>query len=366
MKKKHAIEILILVVVPMSVVLGGVFLIEIPNKNKEETITDDDLWNSLPKYEQGVASYEDPEYGYIRDRGYPMYLYSFGIMHLQLYKCTNDEYYKEKFLRDINYIEKIRNEDWTWNYYDGKSYKNPSTLHNCMFNELFINAYELTGDHRYCEEAGDTVHTLQKLYNNPFYGCYNDKFYSLVTITNYCSKFPCDQPLIELGERLYNYSMSGYNPSTGKWFYNPTRKGKNFYDGHAAYYQLAEMRWFMKYEQEIKTVFPDQHAQFKAYLPTMMGKVSEYVLPSGTFYYNEESPDYTEGTAGTLLAYPLYDNMFNADHHDIKNNARKTIIERQAPNGAYYKANNTVIEIWYTDNIAAHLPKYLNLFKEEK
>jgi len=306
-----------------------------------------------------VVTNEDIEYGYVRARGYPMYLYSFGKMYLEFYKHTWDEYYKDKFFKILQYIDEIRNDDWTWDYYNGKSSTYKSPLYNCMFSELFMNAYELTQRESYCEKAKNTVCALKEF---EVTGCYNGYFYAFVAIANYCSKFPHDKSLVKLGEGFYEYGISGYNPITGEWFYQPSEKEEGFYDGHAAYYELWLIQKFLEFEKEIGAIYPEQHSQLVAYVPAMMERVSQYVLPSGTFWYTEEVPDYTESAGITLLAYELYDDFFGTNHEDIKEKAEKTILERQAPCGAYYKTTNSaVIEIWYSDNIAESLPKYLNL-----
>jgi len=314
------------------------------------------LWKSLKRFEQWVVTQEDASYGYVGASGYPNYLYSFGKMYLYLYKYTRDDYYKDKFDRVLYYIEAVRNNDWSWSSPSGET----SVLYNCFFAELFIDAWRETLDPSYLETAKSS---LEFLYEREMKGAYNDQFYTFVAIANYASKSRPDISLLELGLRAYNFSFDGYDDDTGRWFYYGEEKAADFYDGHSAYYQLWLMQLVLEFEEEIRSVYPEQHAQLVERLPTMMQKVSEYVLPSGGFYYKEESPDSTESLAINLVAYELYDNRFDTNHRNIKQRCRKTILERQAPCGAFYKAGN-VIEIHYTDEVGQYLSQYLYLTGE--
>lgn len=97
----------------------------------------------------------------------------------------------------------------------------------------------------------------------------------------------------------------------------------------------------------------------------MMPQIVKYILPSGSYYYNKEAPDYTEGLGNVLVTYKLYDEEFGEDHSEILERAKKTILERQSPNGAYYKTKDKkIIQIWYTDNLGVGLPEYLMILEK--
>ncbi len=328
-----------------------------PEKTNIESDTDKALWHSLEKYERYVASNEEAIYGYNRTDGYPMYLFNFGLMYFHMYKYSNNPYYCQKFLRDIEFAINTRNEDWTWSLYKG-GVKSP--LYNSQATELFIDAWKITQNHTYIELAGKSIYGLRNSYLI-FEGCYNDKFYAFASIAMYVNESgDYNSSLLELGKRCYNYSISGYN--NGSWFYNLHEKGKKFYDGHSAYYQLQEIIWFLENAKAIKNVFPEEYTQFKAELPLMLSKVTEFILPAGTFYYNDEAPDYTESAGNTMFGYKLYDEMFGTNHNSIIEAAKNTVVERQNDKGGYYKSKNSeTVEIWFTDNIGLYASKYLDM-----
>lgn len=325
----------------------------------EKLDTNKDLWNSLKKYEQYVVTNEDLVYGYNRTNGYPMYLFNFGLMYFEMYKYSGNDYYYQKFLRCVDFAGKIRNEDWTWSLYNNTL---KSSLYNSQATELFIKAWKLTGNKSYIDWAMSSVYALNSS-GLMFEGCYNNKFYAFVTIAAYCYEsedYNCS--LVNLGMQCYNYSISGYNCTNGYWFYNSSQKADNFYNGRSAYYQLQEIIWFLENSEPIKIMFPNQYIQFKSYLPSMISKVTEYILPSGTFYYTEDAPNYTESAGNTIFGYKLYDSMFSTNHIDIIECAKNTIIERQDISGGYYKTvNSQTVDIWFTDNVGLYVSKYLNI-----
>lgn len=321
-------------------------------------VSDEALWESIYKYEKYVVSCEDGTWGYIKSTGYPMYLITLAKMYLYMYKNTSSPYHFQKFSRACYFIEKIRNPDWTWSYFDNAS--NKPSLYNWLVNDLYLDAYNITKERHYIDQA---AFIARGFINTSFETPYNYRFFSFVSIGYYLGiSGNSDISLTNFGRKLFNESIAGYVPSTGMWFYSPGQKSRYFYDGHAAGYQLGEMYWFLKYRVQIKSVFPDIYIRFINYLPKMMSVVEQYVLPSGTYYYSPSAPDYTEGAGGMLLALEIYDRTFGTDHFAVKNSARDTIAQRQDPaSGGYYKTNNTkTIEIWYTDNIGYCVPEYLN------
>lgn len=329
---------------------------------------DSKLLDSLLKYEKYVQMNEDPKYGYKLYEGYPMYLYTFGMMYYRLYLLTQNENYKNKVISIADTVERIKNPDWTWYFYDGSKFvESPVSLYNHQFTELFISAYKLTGDNRYLDFARETIRSLpEMLYSIP-YAVYNYFFYPFVGIAEYLYfTGENDEELREAGEYAFFMAMQGYDPNTKKWYYSPAEYSRGFYDGHSANYQLGEMLAFLEHKEAIKTIFPQEYKYFLNELPGMLEVVKKYQLPSGAYYYNNNAPDCTESLGGVIYFYALYDRTFNTNHTHIIKRCIKTILSRQAPNGAYYKTGGSdVIEIWYTDGIGAAVPSYL-LVKVEK
>lgn len=330
---------------------------------------DELLFDSLMRYERYVRTNEDLEYGYKRCQGYPMYLYTFGVMYYRLYLLTNDAYYKRKVIEIADIAEKIRNENWTWYYYDGSKYiESPVSLYNQEFTELFLYAFELTKEQKYREFAKNTINAIPDLlYSASPTTVYNYFFYPFIAIAHYLYHTREDnKELMEAGEFAYYMAMQGYNPNTKKWYYSPSEYARDFYDGHSALYQMGEVSSFLEHQEEVKAIFPEQYGYLMKEIPDMLEVIKRYQLPSGAYYYNEDAPDCTESLGGVIIFYTLYDKTFKTDHSDIIKRCINTILKRQASNGAYYKTDvGSPIEIWYGDNIGISLPLYF-LLKEKK
>ncbi|HRR92102.1 MAG TPA: hypothetical protein P5253_07540 [bacterium] len=328
---------------------------------------DNKLFDSLLRYEKYVRTNEDPRYGYKLSQGYPMYLYTFGMMHYRLYLLTEDEYYKNKVINIADTAESIRNADWTWYFYDGSKFtQDPVSLYNCQFTELFLYTYRLTDDKKYMDFARKTIYALPELlYFIGSTAAYNYFFYPFTMIAEYLySTGENSAELKEAGEYAYYMAMQGYNPNTKKWYYSPAEYIRGFYDGHSANYQLGEMASFLEHQDAIRAIFPEEYNYFLNELPGMLDVVKRYQLPSGAYYYNNDAPDCTETIGGVISFYTLYDRTFKTNHDDIIKRCIETILGRQAPNGAYYKtAGSDVAEIWYGDGIGLAIPLYL-LMKE--
>lgn len=334
-----------------------------------------ELWGSLYEYEKYVSTNEDPKFGYVAIQGYPMYLYSFGIMYYELYSHTNDRYYRDKFIRCVDFIAKMRNSDWSWSPYfkDTGFAGDYVSLYNSMFSDIFLKAWKLTDDKQYLADAKDTILGLKGDYNistdsvpDKFFYNFNFNFYPFCAIAQYFHESrDNNEDLMDMARHAYRYAIGGYDEESGKWYYNDEEKNKSFYDGHSAYYQLVEIRWFLENQEAIKEIFPAEYEEFKKQLPKMISVVSQYILPSGTFYYSQEAPDYTESAGVTLEVYSLYDKMFNDNHKEIIDSAERTIISRQSSSGAYYKSKDgNTVELWYTDGIGEGLARYLQYEKK--
>lgn len=65
------------------------------------------LLQSIKNYEGYIRTNEDSRYCYKPQQGYPMYLYTFGMMYYRLFLIDRNEYYKNKFISTIEAAEKI-------------------------------------------------------------------------------------------------------------------------------------------------------------------------------------------------------------------------------------------------------------------
>lgn len=349
--------------------IGVLFLINVgarPPACVAHQVSDSSLMRSLMRYEQWLRQYEDPEWIYIRERGYPMCLYSFGIMYARLYQLTCDFYYRERFLRIAHGAERIRNDDWTWSFYDGTGFSThpdaKSSLYNAMFSELFIEAYLLTRDAKYKIWADAAIKKIEDTL--PSHKTYNYFFLPFTTIAQYCYEIGCSKESIALGKKLYDQAPSGYDAKTGVWYYNPAERRRNFYDGQSAFYQMGQIAWFLDKSFAIKEIFPEEHQELSNLLAktSMVKRVTEYMLPTGTFFYSKDVPDYTESAGNTLYAFALLSRFLEEDYGRIIESARKTILARQAPEGGFYKSPmESTLELWFGDNIAADVARYLYL-----
>lgn len=227
-------------------------------------VADDTLMTSLVKYETWITQYRDIKWVYIRERGYPMYLYSFGIMYLRLYELTCDLHYLREFQRIVDGVEKIRNSDWTWSFYDGTDFSThkdaKSSLYNAMFAELFIEAWLLTGNPKYKLWAGAAIEKIKDIL--PSHRTYNYFFLPFTAIAYYCHKIGCDEELIVLGKRLFDHALSGYDQEAGRWYYNPAEKNRDFYNGHSAFYQMGQIAWFLDKISAVRESFPIEYETF--------------------------------------------------------------------------------------------------------
>lgn len=351
--------------------LGVVFFIDFTKQQlavscNSVQISDANLLTSLARYEKWITQYEDSQWVYVKQRGYPMYLYSFGIMYARLYRLICDSYYLEKFFRIVDGVEQIRNNDWTWSFYDGTGFSihkdAKSSLYNAMFSELFIVAWLLTQDTKYKLWADATIKKLGDTL--PSHQTYNYFFLPFTAIAYYCYEIGCSKEFIALGKRLYNHALSGYEAKTGVWYYNPAERNRNLYDGHAAFYQMGQIAWFLDKSSAIQEIFPEEYQEFSNFLAKtpMVKTVTEYMLTSGTFFYSEAVPDYTESAANTLYTFALLARLFQEDYGEIIKTARETILTRQSPRGGFYKGSTGPFsELWFGDNIAIDVARYLYL-----
>lgn len=359
----------------LAIFLAGVLWVNYGNiRNGNESCTgcgtlqvvDEVLLHSLLRYEGWVGQYEDTRWVYVKQLGYPMYLYSFGIMYARLYALTRNPYHLREFLRIVDGVEQIRNDDWTWSFFDGAGFSThkdaKSSLYNAMFSELFITAWLLTQDNRYKEWAGSTVRMLE--HTLPSHRVYNYYFLPFTAIAYYCYIFGCTDDLISLGKRLYNHALSGYDSETGYWYYSPAAKAREFYDGHSAFFQIGQIGWFLDKVPAIRVIFPVEYQEFADFLNTtpMVRTALEHMLPSGTFFLSENIPNYTESAGNALYAFALLADFLGGSNEieAAAKAARETILAQQAPEGGFYKSpKEPTLELWFGDNIANNVARYL-------
>jgi len=114
-----------------------------------------------------------------------MYLYSFGIMYARLYELSCESRFLQEFVRIVDGIGRIRNDDWTWSFYDGTEFSThkdaKSSLYNAMFAELFIEAWLLTGNPKDKTWASAAIEKIEDTL--PSHQTYNYYFF----LTIHCS-----------------------------------------------------------------------------------------------------------------------------------------------------------------------------------
>lgn len=331
-----------------------------PSWGKGAGSYEDPYWESLYKYEKYVSGFENETYGYHPGQGYPMYLFNFGFMYYELYRHTGEGVHLFKFLRCAAYAEAIRNPDWTWNFWNS-SWR--SILFNWQGVELFIDAYYVTADQKYLSWAEDTAYGIL---NTSDYGlrvgAYNGHFLGASAIAYYAHVTGDMNPiLLNAGRDELAFSLTGYDPATGKWYYSTSTKSAGVFDGRAAYYGFGVIGVFLYWEEAFKSVYPEEYAYLLIESPKIIHHGRAYLLPSCTWWYTSEVPDYTEGAADAVVGFYLAQRRYGEDYSDIVSCAMNTILSRQAPNGGYYKTSNTTeVDIWYTDNIGVSITWYLN------
>jgi len=60
----------------------------------------------------------------------------------------------------------------------------------------------------------------------------------------------------------------------------------------------------------------------------MVDNILEYMLPTGTFFYSDDVPDYTESAGNTLYTFALIEGFLEQDYGEIIECARETILAR--------------------------------------
>jgi len=132
---------------------------------------------------------------------------------------------------------------------------------------------------------------------------------------------------------------------------------------------MGQIAWFLDKISAVREVFPVEYETFMNILlkTPIIDKVLECMLPAGTFFYSEDVPDYTESAGNTLYAFALLARVLEEDYGEVIASARETILTRQAPEGGFYKSPmELTLELWFGDNIAADVARYLYLITKEE
>jgi len=328
------------------------------SKNKE--ISDREMWFSLINFEKFMVQNEDDEYGYKRMEGYPLYLADIAATYFYLYLYTQNDYYRRKLLRVGEYILKIRNNDWSWDSYpDGI----PNALYNCVFSDRFLAIYKIEKDKKYLNFSKNTI---ERINNSPLSPVYNGSFKIFLSILKYCYYSGDRSPnYLDSEYKHFKYAISGFSPSSGKWYYSEEKKKRDFYDGHSAFYQLVMIYNFLENLEEVKIIFPGIYHEMVNLLPIMISTPLKYLTPFSTFFYSKDIQDYTESAGIVLITLLKYDQKFKTNHIIQINNAKKTILKRQGSdsNGGFWTIIDGKLQtnLFYSDSIGKSLAQYFCL-----
>ncbi len=317
----------------------------------------DELFNILVKYEEFVRLYENDSYGYEKLLGYPMYLFAYGYMYCDLYNITSSNLFLKKFWRCVNFSLAVRNGDWTWTGYIGYPFK--SSLYNFMAYELYIRAYEISGNSTYLNYARNSLlgftnasFSISHTYNaNIFVGC---------EIVDYIMRFGNESVLYNLARKCFEFSLRGIEGT--KWYYTEADlHAKNYY-GRSAFYQNLVVTSMMEVSEGIKLLYPKIWSTIGEKLPDMFNLTLNYLTPSHTWFYQDDVLEYTEGAANLICNLAVFDSLYNLNHTSLARNITKFLSEMQCINGAFWRDAYTKDEIllWYTDNVGVEIAEYLN------
>ncbi|MBI3969028.1 MAG: hypothetical protein HY329_25595 [Chloroflexi bacterium] len=316
------------------------------------------IWTAERYARNYVQKREDPTYGYTLEFGYPLYLYFLGEMYRDLHRVTGQPLYRERFLRAARFVQARASGGLTWHQYVGYGLflEQPDPLYNALFSELLLDAWVDTQDDSFLDSARGAVRALPVLYGPNRRLATVPQDYAFITyaaIAAYVNRTgDGDAELVALGERLYRHAASLYDPATGRWFFKVDEKELNRFDTHAAYYELVTAFTFMRQADHVRAVYPRLYDEQRARLRPMMRVVTSHMLTSGTFNYATFVPDYTESAGQTIWALELYERAFGPEYRWLADNAKKTLINRQLPDGSYQAApNNKDVSLMYSDAV---------------
>ncbi len=346
-----------------------------------DDVLDQLLWDSIVRYERYVSSNEDSEYGYVSEAGYPMYLQFITDMYFEMYRQTNESYYLSKAIRGLGYIYETKNSDWTWCSTNGRK----SPLYSGTSIQLFMKAYEFSGNQTYLTWANNTITGLAKLQNNESgaFNCVDQRCDSIILKTKNYEKPSCGKtnvangdiyPVLYLGkymqvtgsrdyldmaQKAYYSAKKCYDQNTGQWHYRCDTKDK--FNSHNAFYALGIFQWLYENKEYISTVDPQVWEDVKKISQQGITAIEPFINDDGTFDYEHGAPECVECAATTVFALSMYDKLFQSNHSELITKAKKTILSNQVAGGAYYKTvGENVTEFWYGDNIGRYLTSYLN------
>lgn len=328
--------------------------------------TRESVRRALFRYERWVHTQSDPIYGWTRDYVWPMSLYYLGEMYHALYRLTGEERYRAEVLRAADAAMRAGPEALWFSYRGFEQYASaPAAVLNALFIELFLDAAALSGQPRYAAHATLAVEQLRRTFfqhtldadDHP-----QDYFMlSFYALARYLHRTGQVQPALHvLGQRLYERGLATLDRSTFRWYYDRRERDQGFYDGHAAYYQSVSALFFLHNAAHVRAVYPAAHRELSALLPGLVAVALDGTRETGTYYYAESVPDYTESAAQVIWLADLSQRLDGRDRRALIRRAGQTLVERQAWEGGFY--SDEVYDgprIGYSDNAGWALAHWL-------
>lgn len=340
-------------------------------------VSEEELWESLLRLEGYIRQLEDPQWGYIRDVGYPLYLYSFGALYLNLWLRFDGPHYLEEMERTLEFIRAVREEDGTWRLYTNDT---RHVIYNALFAQLFLDAWQATDNEAYRQWAKEAIASMahEEMFDakekaffyydgqgGKYYN-YNYNFYAFSAIAYYygATGEPMPREVRRLARWAYNYARSGLDKKSGRWYYDDFDLANKHYSGHSALYQLFQLEVFFDYAPFIQKTFPDIYSELMGQLPIMAVAILSQVEEDGSFLIDDEhvgNISYTEDLGTTIRGLYLLGQVLGIDTQDHIRAAERTLLSRQREDGSFYKSQFPEYgeEIFYEDNIAVELSRYL-------
>lgn len=318
----------------------------------------DNIKDSLIKYENWISNNFYFNGTIIKEWGYPSYLSGFAELYRGLSLYESDDYRTDYYFI-LSYILSSHN-NWTWD----SDWYGTSPTYSLLNARSFYFAFEATHNQTYLTAFMNTIKGLNFFYDGEKLNqAFNINFNGFVFICKALKHGLLEESYRYMAMQLLNFSLKYYNESTSEWYQFDHILFQNGYNSRAAYYQLITITWFLMNRNDIKEIFPDVYEKLMDISYKSINLIKKNVLDTGTFYYLPEVPDYTESGAYTMYGFLLFDRIFGVKNPEIINSALKTILNRQRNDGAYYKSNNTKVDLWYTDNIPIFFWQFYELKK---
>jgi len=325
------------------------------NENNIELIK-----NSLIKYESWIRDDYVNNLENLSGTGFPFYLTGFSELYrgLSIYVNNNYSIFLDKVL---SYLIVMQNK-WTWSSDDAGIHPH----YNSHFAKNFYDAYLLTKNITYLSAFIHTVEAFDEFFDGEkIHISWGSNFYAYTQLVlGINNKILGNLTYYSImANKLANYSISYYNYSTNEWYPGISASYPSGYIGRAAYYHLLALTWFLRYKDEILAFSPQTYFELMNITTNSINLITKYILNTGTFFYLDEIPDYTESASLILYGLSMIDKEFGFNHNNETTAALNTIINRQREDGAYYITNSSVVEIFYTDNIAQYAWHYIEFLE---